>query len=512
LAIITTRSSAWIAHQLPRDPLHLFDANIFYPRTLTLAYSDAILFPALAAAPIIWAGANTVVVYNLLLLGSFVAAATAMYALVRELTGSPQAAWIGGTAFAFQAFRFGHYSQLELFMSWPIPLAFLAMHRLAERGRLRHAVWLAIAVALQMWSCVYYAVFLATALVVAAPFLFWRRERAEMFLLLRRAGAAAAIAGALIAPYAAVYVAAGRSIGTRSAQEVRDWSATLADYATVPPENFVYGSALGRGYAIEHALFPGLAVLIAALVGLVPPLDRRRAAYAVLLVAAFDWSLGFNGISYAGIYRLVWIFQAIRVPARMFVIVSLALSVLAGEGMRRILARVGSEGRRRLLTISVMALVLLETATVPNLTGAPQIPTSIYSWLAAQTPCIVAEWPMPRAASVGITHEPVYMFYSMRHWQRLVNGYSGFYPLSYVQLLDNTASFPSADAIAYFRRVPVTYIVLHSEFDPAGYVDLRNALAHRPEVELVATERQGAHELALYRLLPAPSPDQKRQP
>src|SRR5262249_12213731 len=95
-------------------------------------------------------------------------------------------------------------------------------------------------------------------------------------------------------------------------------------------------------------------------------------------------------------------------------------------------------------------------------------------------------------------------YFSTRHWQRLVNGYSGFYPSSYVRLLDHTASFPSADAFAYLRRVPVAYIVLHSEFAPAAYVDVRNALAHRPDVELIATERQAAHEPALYRLLPAP--------
>src|SRR5205823_10300424 len=131
---------------------------------------------------------------------------------------------------------------------------------------------------------------------------------------------------------------------------------------------------------------------------------------------------------------VLWIYRAIRVPTRMFVIVSLALSVLAGEGMRRLLAPIAGRARRMFVTTSMTALVLLEAATVPSMTVAPEIPTSIYSWLAAQPRSVVAEWPMPRASSVGITHEPVYMFYSTRHWQPLVNGYSGFYPSSYVQL------------------------------------------------------------------------------
>lgn len=47
---------AWIAHQLPRDPLHLFDANIHYPARGTLAYSDAVLLQGLLGAPFHWLG------------------------------------------------------------------------------------------------------------------------------------------------------------------------------------------------------------------------------------------------------------------------------------------------------------------------------------------------------------------------------------------------------------------------------------------------------------------------
>src|SRR5262245_53548101 len=54
---------AWIAHQLPLDPQHLFDANIFYPLKHTLAYSDAVLLEGLIGAPLLWAGVPAVVVY-----------------------------------------------------------------------------------------------------------------------------------------------------------------------------------------------------------------------------------------------------------------------------------------------------------------------------------------------------------------------------------------------------------------------------------------------------------------
>src|SRR5262245_21102801 len=59
---------AWIAHQLPRDPLRLYDANIFHPEPRTLAFSEPLLVPALVGAPIRWLGGSPVLTYNLLLL------------------------------------------------------------------------------------------------------------------------------------------------------------------------------------------------------------------------------------------------------------------------------------------------------------------------------------------------------------------------------------------------------------------------------------------------------------
>jgi hypothetical protein len=70
---------SWVAHQLLREPLHLFDANIFFPQPKTLAYSDALLLPSAIGAPLVWAGAHPIAVHNLLVLLSFTACGVAMY-------------------------------------------------------------------------------------------------------------------------------------------------------------------------------------------------------------------------------------------------------------------------------------------------------------------------------------------------------------------------------------------------------------------------------------------------
>src|SRR5918912_16171 len=49
---------AWIAHQLPRAPTRLFEANIFYPAHDALAFSEPLIVPALIGAPIYWLGGS----------------------------------------------------------------------------------------------------------------------------------------------------------------------------------------------------------------------------------------------------------------------------------------------------------------------------------------------------------------------------------------------------------------------------------------------------------------------
>src|SRR5262245_4364728 len=64
-----------------------FDANIFHPLPLTLAYSEHFIPQALQALPIYAITNNPILSYNLLYLSTFVLSGLGMYLFVRELTG-----------------------------------------------------------------------------------------------------------------------------------------------------------------------------------------------------------------------------------------------------------------------------------------------------------------------------------------------------------------------------------------------------------------------------------------
>ena len=112
----------------------------------------------------------------------------------------------------------------------------------------------------------------------------------------------------------------------------------------------------------ERRLFPGFVAVALAIVGLWPRTRkdartrvfraRRPFAYALGLMLAFDVSLGFNGVIYRGLYDYFLPFKALRIPARMGLMVGFSLAVLAGYGATRIAERLRSAtARRAVLTL-----------------------------------------------------------------------------------------------------------------------------------------------------------------
>src|SRR5262252_7647257 len=191
--LMVTWVPAWVAHQLPRAPAHLFDANIFYPERNTLAYSETLLVPGTIVAPLHWLGVGPILIYNLVFLSGFAISGVGVALLVRRLTGNAAAALLAGIVFAFPPYRIDHYAHLQLQQTQFIPLAMLAFHQLLDTNRLRDGVWLGVCVACQMLSCMYYGLFLIPYMtIVCGTLLIARREMPQRRLI------ALAVAGAIV--------------------------------------------------------------------------------------------------------------------------------------------------------------------------------------------------------------------------------------------------------------------------------------------------------------------------
>jgi hypothetical protein len=450
----------WFAHALSSH-VSLFDANIFHPERGVLAYSDALLVEGVLGAPLLYAGVPPVLVHNLLLLGAFVVSGVGMFVLARHLTGSTGGAVAAGVIFAFAPYRFAHYIHLEL--QWAIwsPWAFWGLQRTIETGSIRFGLLTGLCLALQMASSVYYGIFLFVLIpVVALPQLITLGGRR----LARTAGALAfGLALAAMAGwfYSRPYAEASARVGTRSIFEVRRFSARPRDYRFATPTNVLYGSPKAAG--TERQLFPGLLPLLLTVVGLLLARPTIPAiAYLIGLVLAFELSLGVYGELYPFLYEHVGVFQGLRAPSRASIFVLLFLGVLTAQGIAALTSSLSIRTRHAVAIVVCVGLLLEYRVHALPLVPYHNEPPPLYAHLASRAPGIVAEFPMPTTES-PVNHEARFGYMSTFHWMPLVNGYSGFYPPSYLGRLERQAPFPDSSSIAALRRDNVRYVIVHDD-------------------------------------------------
>jgi hypothetical protein len=490
----------WVLHQLQGDPRSLFDANIFHPEPLTLTYSDSMLLTSALAAPLLAVGVAPAITYNVLMVSSFFLSAMATYLLVVRLTGSARAAFIAGLFYGFHPFRFEHYSHLELQTTHWMPLALLALHRFADTRRMRDALLVAGCVVAQLYSSMYYGVFFpfyVTAVFGALIVL----ARLPVRRLIAPLAVAGVLAAALAVPLARPYVAAQAAKGDRPLFEVEAYSALASDYLRAHHRSALYGNVMLERLHGERALFPGFAVMILALLALVPPLGPIRVAYLAGLLLAFDMSMGFNGGMYQYLYDWFSPVRGMRVPARASIIVGISLAVLAAFSVRSLLARVRTERARTLVFSLVVLAFLVDLRPILELEPVWPTPPATYATIAGRDDVVLAEFPFSINGSIDALPQ---MYFSIWHGRAMINGYSGFFPASYDPLLETIWKFPGPDTLDAFRARGVTHITVTCALlvDPADCGSLLQRVESSPSFRQVTATRWEGQPARLYEMLP----------
>jgi hypothetical protein len=471
----------WGLHAWLHDPSsifngRIFDANIFYPTPGSLTFSDHLLLQSWLLSPVYALTGNVVLCYNLLLLISLAASGLAMHALVRTITGSTGAAVIAGLAWACWPYRTAHLLHLQLQSLYFLPLALLALHRVAAARRWSDAIALGVLAALQAISSVYYGVMTAIALAVSALTLGWTTGQWRSRRYWMRLSVAAVLGAVLIVPVAWPYWRTQQREGFgRNLYEAAVHSATMQSYTQVPPANLVYGRtgllplrapAAGERDRrhVEHQMFPGVTLLCLAAIGLWRGWrsDSRPVVISglALVVTGGVLSLGPEGVRwlYAEVSDWVFGFQAIRAPARFAVVAIAGLCVLAGTAVASI--------RLRPAAVGLLAIALLvEYANAPQaFAPAPGRSTAVGHWLQSATvPGAVLYLPL------SLDREnSTFMVQSLEHRRPIVNGYSGQRPALFASFVEAFKDPTSTDARSILEGIGVRYVVSPSALPGAG--------------------------------------------
>lgn len=487
-------------------PLHFFDATFFYPYPHSLAFLDQIFGLCLLAAPFTTAFGHYILSYNLVWLLTFVLSALGAFLLTRSLTGSGYGGMLAGVLYAFYPLRWHSVGILHVEAMMWIPFALWCLHLWEWKDRLRYFVGFLIFAALQFLSSGYAGVFLLVASLLYVIVLMGL-DRVRFLGLLRNQGLRAllctALALALLIPLVLPTLSnLHQGFGLhRSLGESALWSARPADFFTPTP-----GSLLGRippfSHGSRHPLFPGLVAL-----ALLLPWRRRRSwkthlrrpemlFYVWLVVTGIVLALGpvlrIGGVRvpmpFALFYYVFPGFSLIRSPVRFALLASLAISVLAGAHLGRML-----EEKRRKKTFAAIVIALAAIELCPGgvrlFDPLPGGLPPVYRKIAQDPrPLVLAELPLPVDESAEVTEDGRYQLYSLFHGKRLVNGMAAYVPPITRELRIRMQGFPEEDTVKRLRELGVDLVLLHLDrYPPSAIPDLKDAVETEPGLEV--TER-----------------------
>ena len=507
--LLQTWQVAWIGHALLHSPLHLWQANTFWPYDDTLAFSDALV----GYAPVgVFAQASphaALLGYNVLFLFAYALAFLGAYLLARELGIGWLGAAAAGAAFAYAPWKLSQNGHLHVLSSGGIPLAlFLLLRGYRRRSPVTVlagwlvATWqmtLGFTLGLQL---AYLLLVLAVVFVVA----FWRSwlprpGRGVVVATLVGMAAFVLVSGLMARPY--VRVLDAHPEARRIPEYVDSFSPRPRSFFAAPEESKPWGRITSRARATleapdEESLFPGLAICVLVLFGVFGSvLSRRlRIGLAAGVVVCALLSLGVRDVDgwnrYLTPYRFLFDFapgwDGVRTPGRINTLTSLGLALLAGAGLC-VVVRI-LEGRRgttfaRAAAGVLVAVILLEGLGPLAHPRVPAPPASVRLEAAPQL-----------HLPAGFRDDLRYSYYTTAGFPLTVNGAGGFDPDGYGALRREIAGFPDARSVAALRTLGVRTVLFH----PGPAVGTTWEHVASKSVAGLGIERERVGDVIVYRL------------
>jgi PA14 domain len=440
---------AWAGTTFWTAPGRVFQAPIFHPLPDALAFSENLLLPAALVAPLEALG-GPVLAYNVALLLSLLVSGLGVQLLVRRASGDRLAAFVAGAYFAAGPHRWTRLAHLHAQVTFGLPFVLLALDRFWDRRSLRRALGVGLMLALQGLASIYLGVITATTLAVAVLVAVFGGLRTRELL---RLAVGFLLAAAILAPVARPY------LRMRAFEGVEFTLETVSVYATNLTSYTAAGTALWGPLTQRHldpaeirdTLFPGLTVLVLGILGLAAAPRRYRAVALVASAAAVVLSLGPETGLYRFLHEHVVLVRGVRALSRFALVPMLALAVLSGLAL---------SGRRRLVLVGALALMMLESQNLPLHFARYDGPPPAARWLAGKQGAVLY---LPLAVD-----DTQVMLDGLAHRLPLVNGDSGFIPRPFDRAMELLQGPLGKEPQRFLRAVGVRHVVASAALVPVG--------------------------------------------
>jgi hypothetical protein len=279
----------------------------------------------------------------------------------------------------------------------------------------------------------------------------------------------------------------------RNYVETRDYSADVEGLLQVSFRHVAWSGLLPGTYD-EDSLFPGLAIVALALIGLWAGFSRGARRTPVLFYGAAvgalwlltlgpEPALGDWRAPVYGPYRLLMELpggMSVRTPARAWLPAVLCLAVLAGHGAAALLDRYRNRARA---LVCLMAIFIVAEGWVSDTTV--RVPPGMRAGVVPEG-SIVVDLPFE-----GNFWDAIPQYRAVLGGYRIINGYSGYEP-PHLPAVRHAIAEQRADTFDHFRRLADLYVIVRPQVPGT----VRQWIASQPDAEGVFE----TSEWVLYRL------------
>lgn len=432
----------WDIHALTSG-VNIFNANIFYPYTKTLAFSDYHLLGAVIALPFVKIFGEPLLAFNINFLLGFILSGFSIYLLVKYITKDYLAALFCGILFTFSPIHLNYLAHLQIFSIWPVILAILFLLQ-------KRFWWFGIMLVICGLQSPLLAVFAITA---------WLINRSSFKTVLF----SGIILGFFLLPF---FLVSREWHYVRPINDAIHFSLQIPDLINWPRD----GGA---------RMWPGIitTVFVICLIRQIGPIRRQKhfKFFGILTVVSFVLALGpalhiFQNtvrvgflpaipLPYAVLYYLVPGFSGFRTPSRWIVLCLIALVVLIGIYLK------GKVNKKIFVILAV--LVLFEVSRPMRFYDVPKVRDfpEEQKWLAKNYVGVpIIQFPIYGWWDSELKVETGREYYSTIHWHPMYNGYSGFSPKEWeenVKWLQR--EFPSEVSINFLKSKGIKLVVVSSK-------------------------------------------------
>lgn len=440
----------WDIHALTSG-VNIFNANIFYPYTKTLAFSDYHLLGAVIALPFVKIFGEPLLAFNINFLLGFILSGFSIYLLVKYITKDYLAALFCGILFAFSPIHLNYLAHLQIFSIWPVVLAILF---LLQKRFWSFGIVLVIC-GLQSPLLVYFLIAVLT--------IFYLLNLTNLSNLIKPIFIATIVLGFLLLPF---FLVSREWHYVRPINDAIHFSLQIPDLVNWPRD----GGA---------RMWPGIitTIFVICLIRQIGPIWRQKhfKFFGILAVVSFVLALGpalhifqntvrlwfLPGIPlpYAILYYLVPGFSGFRTPSRWIVLCLIALVVLIGIYLK------GRINKKIFVILAV--LVLFEVSRPMKFYDVPKVRDfpEEQVWLSKNyMGSSIIQFPIYGWWDSELKVETTREYYSTIHWHPMYNGYSGFSPKEWednVKWLQR--EFPSEVSINFLKSKGIKLVVVSSK-------------------------------------------------